>query len=504
MSRSKNAIKFIFSSAIVQIVIVVSGLILPPLMIKEYGSEVNGIVNTIKQLVTYFSVVSLGLGITSQVALYAPLNENNWPRINAILAATQYFFRKTGLFFLGLILITSVLMPLLSNTETENYIIFLMIIIYGIGAISEFIVISKYKTLLVADQKQNVISNIQSQGIIINTAVSLILILLHFSIVIVLLVATLSYLLRLLLTINYVKKRYVHLNFNVEPDFKALDGKWQAFSYQISNMINNYTPIIIVAFFCGFNDASVFSIYNMIFFSVTMITGVFSAGFSASFGNLIVNKDELLLLKSFSTYEFVYRNVMFMVYTVALIMIVPFMSIYIKNDDGINYVLPMVSVAFVMQGLSKGIRIPFVTLVEAAGLFEKNKTFNIIEAILNVLLSVIFVNLYGMIGVLIGGLISGVIRSFLYIVFTQKSILCTKDRKYYLKLLLNIFLVIGLYFAFGNLMVKSVLDFILLGLKISLFVVFLFLFLNAILDYLVFTDFIKRVKFMLIKNDKNV
>lgn len=498
MTRTKNALRFVFSSALVQLVIVISGLILPPLMIKEYGSEVNGIVNTIKQLVTYFSVVSLGLGITSQVALYAPLNENNWPRINAILSATQYFFRKTGLFFLALILITAILMPLLSETDTEAYIIFLLVIIYGVGAISEFIIISKYKTLLVADQKQNVISNIQSQGIIINTVVSLILILFHFSIVIVLLVATLSYLLRLLLTINYVKKRYKNLNFNVEPDFKALDGKWQAFSYQISNMINNYTPIILVAFFCGFNDASVFSIYNMIFFSVTMITGVFSAGFSASFGNLIVDNHNSLL-KSFLTYEFVYRNVMFIAYTIALIMMVPFMSIYISNDDGVNYVLPFISMAFVIQGVSKGIRVPFVTLVEAAGLFDDNKKQNIIEAILNVIISIFLVKLYGMIGVLIGGIFSAFLRSILYIVFTQKKILNLKDLKYYIKIIINALLLLGMYLVFDGVIVNSITDFIILGLKVSISVVTIFVLLNSLLDYLVFKDFFNRFKYILLK-----
>ena len=92
MSRSKAAYKFVLSSGLIQIIIVISGLILPPLIISEYGSEVNGLVNTIKQLVTYFSVVSLGLGITSQVALYKPLSDDDWSKINSVLSTTHYFF----------------------------------------------------------------------------------------------------------------------------------------------------------------------------------------------------------------------------------------------------------------------------------------------------------------------------------------------------------------------------------------------------------------------------
>jgi hypothetical protein len=276
--------------------------------------------------------VSLGLGITAQVALYKPLSDNNWYKINEILSATSRFFNRTGFVFFGIIIISSVLFPLVSKTDTSNYVLFLLVLIYGIGAMSEFIFISKYKILLAADQKQHILSNIQSQGILINTFVSVVLILCHSSILLVQIMATLTYLLRLLLTIRYVKKKYVALDFNVTPNNESLNGKWTAFSYQIAGMINTYTPIIIVAFFCGFKNASVFSIYNMIFFSLTMITAIFSSGFSASFGNMLAKNEVYVLAKSFASFEFMFRNIMFVVYTIALILVIPFMSIYIKSN----------------------------------------------------------------------------------------------------------------------------------------------------------------------------
>lgn len=499
MSRSKAAAKFVVSSFVVQIVIVISGLILPPLMIKEYGSEVNGIVNTIKQLLTYFSIVSLGLGITAQVALYKPLSDNDWDKINGILSATSRFFNKTGFVFFAIIIISSVLFPLLSVNDTDNYVLFSLVIIYGIGALSEFIIISKYKILLAADQKQNVISNIQTQGILINTIVSVVLILCHSSIVFVQLMATLSYLIRLLLTIRYVKKEYGKLDFNVTPNYQSLNGKWKAFSYQIAGMINTYTPIIIVAFFCGFKNASVFSIYNMIFFSLTMITAIFSSGFSASFGNIMAKNEHLVLEKSFASFEFMYRNIMFIVYTIALILVIPFMSIYIKSNDGVIYVLPYLAIAFVMNGIFKGMRIPFVTLVEAAGLFEQNRLLNIAEALLNVSLSLILVNFYGLMGVLIGGIVSAILRSLLYIIFTQKHILLKKDFNYYFKFIVNFLLVFALFFLFKSVKIQSVLEFVILGIKVSLSVLSTFLLLNALTDFSLLKETIIRIRYILLK-----
>jgi O-antigen/teichoic acid export membrane protein len=499
MSRSKAAAKFVVSSFVVQILIVVSGLIVPPLMIKEYGSEVNGIVNTIKQLITYFSIVSLGLGITAQVALYKPLSDNNWYKINEILSATSRFFNRTGFVFLGIIIISSLLFPLVSKTDTSNHVLFLLVLIYGIGAMSEFIFISKYKILLAADQKQHILSNIQSQGILINTFVSVVLILCHSSILLVQLMATLTYLLRLLLTIRYVKKKYVALDFNVTPNNESLNGKWTAFSYQIAGMINTYTPIIIVAFFCGFKNASVFSIYNMIFFSLTMITAIFSSGFSASFGNMLAKNEVYVLAKSFASFEFMFRNIMFVVYTIALILVIPFMSIYIKSNDGVTYVLPYLAIAFVLHGIIKGMRIPFLTLVEAAGMFKQNNLLNIAEALLNVAISLALVNSFGLMGVLIGGIISAILRSLLFVFFAQKHILCNIDYKYYLNFLLNLILVFALYYFFYGAKIQSVLEFIVLGIKVAFTVLSTFILLNVLTDFSLLQETTFRIKNILTK-----
>ena len=94
MSRTENAIKIVAASIIQQIIIVICGLILPPLIILTFGSEVNGLVSTIKQMLTYFNVVSLGIGASCQVALYKPLANKDYEIVNGVLGATRIFFNK--------------------------------------------------------------------------------------------------------------------------------------------------------------------------------------------------------------------------------------------------------------------------------------------------------------------------------------------------------------------------------------------------------------------------
>ncbi|UXZ09724.1 hypothetical protein F1C14_14245 [Clostridium perfringens] len=97
-----------------------------------------------------------------------------------------------------------------------------------------------------------------------------------------------------------------------------------------------------------------------------------------------------------------------------MILINPFISIYTNNITTINYLIPFLGVMFVINGISRVIRIPAVTLVEASGKFKDNTNLNIIEAIINVILSVIFTIKFGIIGVLVGASIAALLRSVLY------------------------------------------------------------------------------------------
>ena len=109
--RTKNAFKIVLSSIILQVIIVISGLILPKLLIEVYGSTINGLVSSIKQLLNYLSVITLGLGAASQVALYKPLKEKKYSEINGILSATRIFFNKTGYVFIVISILATIIYP---------------------------------------------------------------------------------------------------------------------------------------------------------------------------------------------------------------------------------------------------------------------------------------------------------------------------------------------------------------------------------------------------------
>ena len=75
MSRTKKFLYNSISTGFFQIVLMISGLITPRIMLKYYGSEINGLISSINQFIVYFNLVEAGLSGAAIYALYKPLDK---------------------------------------------------------------------------------------------------------------------------------------------------------------------------------------------------------------------------------------------------------------------------------------------------------------------------------------------------------------------------------------------------------------------------------------------
>ena len=53
----KKVLKNIFASALPQIMNIITNLILPSMIILRFGSEINGLISSIKVIISYVSIV---------------------------------------------------------------------------------------------------------------------------------------------------------------------------------------------------------------------------------------------------------------------------------------------------------------------------------------------------------------------------------------------------------------------------------------------------------------
>ena len=73
------------ATGLMQIVAMISGFVIPKIMLIFYGSEINGIVTSITQLISYLILLEAGLSGATVFSLYKPIAVHDTYGINRIL-----------------------------------------------------------------------------------------------------------------------------------------------------------------------------------------------------------------------------------------------------------------------------------------------------------------------------------------------------------------------------------------------------------------------------------
>ena len=421
--RSRNVLYSLISSVILQLILTFSNFWVINLMIVTYGSEVNGLNATIQQIINYIFLVEVGIALTAIQALYKPLAQNNWRDINGILSATKQLYIKSGFFFVGILLFICFIFPYLLDTEIPNINISILLFVMAGGSIVEFFLNGKLRVLLMGDQKSYVVNLFQILYLLVSTLLKVILINTGFHYIIVQAVGVLAVLIRYYFTKFYILRKYPLLSYNEKPINDSLKNRWSVLYHQISGLIVFGSPVIIVSIFIGLKEASVYAIYNIVFSALIMIITMFSKSTVASFGNLLstVNSDKVKSI--FFNYQILFFSFGTWLYTVAYVMVDPFITLYTSGVDDIVYNDKLLAILFIIIGILNIFRVPNNTLIEASGHYKQTRNRAITEAIINLTASLIFVEIFGIYGVLLGSLCSYLYRSLDIVFYSSKHIL---------------------------------------------------------------------------------
>ena len=111
VGRKKQSIINIVLSLLSQIVTVMVGMLLPRALMVNYGSETNGLITSMQQVINYLTLIEGGLLSTVAVALYKPIANEDISSVNQVLAAAKYYYRKTGVVFLTALCVVALIYP---------------------------------------------------------------------------------------------------------------------------------------------------------------------------------------------------------------------------------------------------------------------------------------------------------------------------------------------------------------------------------------------------------
>ncbi len=193
---------------------------------------------------------------------------------------------------------------------------------------------------------------------------------------------------------------------------------------------------MLLSFYVGLKIVSVYSLYNSLIQIINQALSSLSNSITFVLGQEFhTNKNRFM--KIYDIYELYYITLTFSICTIVNIFLIPFIKIYTKGVIDINYVDSTLGLMFIIIILLVMSRTPSGQVINVAGHFKETRVPSILESVINLGVSLVTVNYFGIYGILLGTIAALLYRSNNMIIYANVKILKISPLKTYSRLIIN-------------------------------------------------------------------
>lgn len=435
IERTQNSIKSAFWGFLNRAINLIIPFIIRTVLIKKLGSEFLGLNSLFVSIIQILNLTELGVGSALVFNMYKPIAEDDYDKISSLLGFLKKTYRIIGFTILGLGICVVPVLHLIVDTEALNGTGINLYILYGIyllNTVLSYFAFAYKKSLLLAYQRQDIVSNINS---IAN-------ILLYLSQLVILFVVPNYYVYTILIPFftlldniiigMYVKKRFPQITDsksakNVEYRELFTNVKY-IIGHKLGAVIIQSADSIVISIFLTLSTVTVYSNY---FYIISALVGIINVGYNAilaGVGNSIITKSKDDLYKLFLNLSFILFFVVAFCSSMLLSLYQPFMLVWM----GSQYLLPFKTVIlFVLYFYTWQIRVILLNFKDAAGMWREDFFKPYLGIIVNILLNILLVLFIEVDGVLLATI---VVMLFIYApwetVVLHKKLFFRSQKKY--------------------------------------------------------------------------
>lgn len=500
--RTKSSIYNFIIQLISSIIPSILGLILNNLIISKFGSDVNGVVSTIGQILSLLTIFEGGFTLATNIALYKPYLDNDIKQINDILSATRIIYTRIGYFITIIALVISFFSPYLLKSDMDKHIIVILFVISITNLSIQFLFTLKYSILFAVAQKEYLTTSMTLIFNIFSQALSIVAILFGGNIISVKLVALVIPLLRMPFIIRLFNKHFLNINFkSTSPDFSVLHTTKDVVAQKFAALIFGSTDMIIISIMINTMSTSIYSVYNMIYSVLkSILFSLILAPFNA-FGQLYAEGDISKLAFYYKMYQFISIVSINIFITTANILIIPFISLYTKNVSDINYLDYKFAILFSVFCALEIISNVLGVLGNSSGHFEEMKRIGILSAIINIVFSLLLIRPFGIKGVVLGTIIAYLVINSFQLFLVHRQILKNGLKDFLIILAQNFVLSVVIIKSSLNLNIdfNNYFEFMIIGALVFGSVALIILMINTLFNLQIVTNILKQVKLVIKK-----
>lgn len=415
MNRSQYARRNIIFGYLGNVVAAVLGFVLRTVFIYKLDKSYLGVNGLYSNILSVLSLADLGMTSAINYSLYGPIARKEYDKVAAYMAlfkkAYRYIAVAVALAGIAFIPFLQYIIKDAGNIPFDK--LRLYYVMFLINTVSTYFVAYKYN-----------LANAQQQGYIqtnINTITKLITVLVQ--IVVLFVWENFTLYLASQIVIELIQKIFANLYlshtypFLKEHTEEKLSGEEKReivcnvkalLLHRIGDALRLQTDNIIISAFMSVSMVGMVDNYVLVINTVSGFVNILFNSVMAGLGNVIAIESKEKQYLVFRTYRFLGAWI-YGFSTVGYVLLLTPLICFLWGE---RFALPRIAIVLLLTDYYlKGFRIILTNYKTAAGIFQEDRYVALIQGIVNLIISIAFVQKIGLTGIYIGTVVSGLIAN---------------------------------------------------------------------------------------------
>ncbi|EXJ23331.1 O-antigen flippase Wzx [Alkalibacterium sp. AK22] len=416
MSRTKKSIRNIAYNIVNVLLTLVLMFGVRTVFIQTLGVEYLGLNGVFQNIFQFLSLAELGIGSAIAFRLYQPLNEGNERRISALMKFFKLAYRVISIFIIVMALGLLPFLGRIIGDQAEGINIYLVFAMYIAQTLSTYLFFAYKTTLLQADQREYIISK-YANYVIIGTSISEVAVLYFFQ-------SFYGYLLILVvsnITKNYLISRRVDKDYPYIQKYDDKIGKAElkemlkdfsaAFLYRINSVVLSSTDNLVLTYFVGLATVGYYSNYTLLANSIKRFLRPILNSVKASLGSFVAQKSKEESYRIFQVVNLM-TTILYGGASIGIFILSnKFITVWIGDQFTLSTAFVLL---FAFEFYLRGMTLFLSQIRNAMGLFQQLKYRPLLSMIINLVTSIVLVQILGIEGVILGTITATMLTTMIF------------------------------------------------------------------------------------------
>ena len=421
--RAEKSMRNIAFGLVLQVINAITGFVTRTVLIRALGITIAGMGNLFTEVIAMLSMAELGIGSAITYHLYKPIAEHDEDRICRLMDLYRGTYRivAAAIFTLGLALIP--LLPYLINkVDIPISYVNTIYILFVVQTASSYLLTYK-AAIFEAAQDQFWVSLIRAILRVVLCVAGVVVVTLTRDYIYYMLVTIACTLASNQIISMMADRKYPYLRERKqlprEERRAVLANVKHMFIGRLSGRITNSTDNILISTMVSTAQVGYYGNYSLIITNVRKIADQIGSATVGSIGNMMVTEDGPTCSKILRRMTLVFYFIGSICACMMMACLNPIVTLWLGEDFLMG---PELVFVCVLNFFLIVLRSPVWSALTPSGLFKLTKYVSITGTVLNLITSVVFTLLWGMIGIFIGTTVSIVVQLVLdvYLIWRKR------------------------------------------------------------------------------------